>query len=466
MSWTDTELVKRANRGDRAAFGELVKRYQGAVYGLAYHKIRSFTEAEDIVQETFLRAYRRLSQLRDPAKFGGWLRSIALHICDNWLRQPRRLVPIEDYDAADVTALMISNGPPTPEEEYQQLQLREKVWSALKSLPDSHQETVVLYCIENRSYNEIAAFLEVPVSTVKGRLYTARKKLRKETFAIAREFFGTNKTSGDLMHHRILSFGPLAKQVMSLSEHLEKEGYHISITTDRESLLKTFPKLQPEAILLDIRDEEDLSLVKDLVALSPDTAIIPVLCWPSKNAPYDEKMLPFKLWGQAWHYGASLRFLLPPFSKDEVLQAVKSEVRCLHAKKRNSIVREAWVREHPDSLYAQYHFVCAKCGKTCETPFCHEQPMELQPFEEDDLDRMYQDYCGILREVSKKTGKSIQPLDKSEVPHLKPYSKRRHHHVCKICGATWSIPGICCGEEMELRRREGKLTFFTGLFNW
>jgi hypothetical protein len=98
-------------------------------------------------------------------------------------------------------------------------------------------------------------------------------------------------------------------------------------------------------------------------------------------------------------------------------------------------------------------------------PFCHEQPMELQPLTDLALDQKYQDHCGILRKATQKTGCPIKLPDKSEYL-LKQYAKKRYHHVCKICGATWDLPDICCGEEIELRRREETLASFSGPFNW
>ena len=85
MTDSDRQLVDMALNGDRAAFGKLVLKYQKAIYATAYHLVGRFDVAEDLAQESFLEAYRCLSGLRDPAKFGAWLRGIARRVCMNWL---------------------------------------------------------------------------------------------------------------------------------------------------------------------------------------------------------------------------------------------------------------------------------------------------------------------------------------------------------------------------------------------
>ena len=96
MNQTDAQLVKEVLQGNTASFGILVRKYQGAVYGLAYHLVKDFTDAEDIAQEAFLQAYLNLSQLRDLSKFAGWLKRITFNICKMWLRrQPIGQVSLE-----------------------------------------------------------------------------------------------------------------------------------------------------------------------------------------------------------------------------------------------------------------------------------------------------------------------------------------------------------------------------------
>src|SRR3990172_4310412 len=89
-SFTDAELVRQATNGRRSAFDDLVRRYAGKMYALCVSRISNRSLAEDMVQETFLRAYRNLRTLEDPAKFGSWLYGIALRICFDWLKSKKR----------------------------------------------------------------------------------------------------------------------------------------------------------------------------------------------------------------------------------------------------------------------------------------------------------------------------------------------------------------------------------------
>ena len=262
---SDAELIEKTLCGNREAFSELVKRYRDFVFAQAYHRIQSFAEADDITQEVFLKAYCQLPQLNHPAQFTSWLRSIALRTCLNWVRHPRQLIPIGDNDTSEIHALMIQDAPPTPEEEFEEIQLRKKVWEALSSLPDPQQEALILYSFQERSYREIAAFLDVPISTIKGRIYSARKRLQKEMMTMMSEYLGAHESSEEEISY-LLSFGPLARQAASLADVLRDKGYQLSTVTKREALLKAVSESPPEALLLDIEDEGDLALVQELVA--------------------------------------------------------------------------------------------------------------------------------------------------------------------------------------------------------
>ena len=90
MEVNDEELVNLCLLGDKEAFGELVTRYQGIVYGLAYYLVGNFEDAKDIAQEAFIRAYTQLSDLRDKSKFASWLKKVTFSVCMNWLKAQGR----------------------------------------------------------------------------------------------------------------------------------------------------------------------------------------------------------------------------------------------------------------------------------------------------------------------------------------------------------------------------------------
>lgn len=178
---SDSELVGHAREGDTAAFGRLVRRYQDAVYGLAYHQLGNFHDAQDVAQEAFIRAYVHLHQLQDASRFVGWLRSLTTNLCTDWVRrrQSRR--------TAEASASQVSV------DREEQMDIRWTVQRALNALPDEHRLATTLYYVDGYSYREIGDFLGVPTTTVKGRIQRARGQLRKEMIAMVEELFEVHR---------------------------------------------------------------------------------------------------------------------------------------------------------------------------------------------------------------------------------------------------------------------------------
>jgi len=143
-SHTDIELIQRTLNGETDAFGELIKRYQDAVYATALHRIGNFADAQDVAQEAFIEAYKSLHKLREPAKFPGWLHRIALHQCNRCLRKQRETKTIEELD--DAQMLTISNSKTVlPDEALERKELQQIVLNAITSLPPKLGETVTMY---------------------------------------------------------------------------------------------------------------------------------------------------------------------------------------------------------------------------------------------------------------------------------------------------------------------------------
>ena len=163
---TDADIVDRVRAGDSEAYSQLVGRYQNAVYGLVYHHLQNFEGARDVAQEAFVRAYLHLEQLREPAKFGPWLRQVAVNECHMWQRRQR-------------TTELLDADPAMPD-QVEQVETRLMIREALDCLSEASRLTLTLFYMQSYSLQEIAAFLEVPITTVKSRLRNARARLRKE----------------------------------------------------------------------------------------------------------------------------------------------------------------------------------------------------------------------------------------------------------------------------------------------
>jgi len=164
----DAEIVRRVRIGDTAAYSHLVEHYGNAIYGLAYHRLQNAEDARDVAQEAFIQAYRHLDQLREPAKFGSWLRQIAVNECRMWQRQQH---PTESLEAA----------PPSVEQDAQ-VEAKVATQQMLGCLSEESRLTLTLFYLHRYSLQEIAAFLEVPVTTIKSRLRNARAQLKREMY--------------------------------------------------------------------------------------------------------------------------------------------------------------------------------------------------------------------------------------------------------------------------------------------
>lgn len=170
---TVESLVQRARDGDVDAFEILVHRFQDMAVGYGYSILRNFQSAEDAAQEAFFEAYRNLDQLREPGAFPGWFRRIVFKQCDRQIRRADFVaVPIDSTENFAWTN-------PTQDDAMEQREMQDQIMAAVDSLPDHERAATMLYYISGYSQNEVAEFLDVPVSTVKKRLHTARKRLRE-----------------------------------------------------------------------------------------------------------------------------------------------------------------------------------------------------------------------------------------------------------------------------------------------
>jgi RNA polymerase sigma-70 factor, ECF subfamily len=173
---TDGEIIERVLRGETRLFGDLVRRYQDEVYGMAVRFVGSAADAEDVAQEVFLRVHRGLDGFKGEAQFSTWLFRVTYNLCADWLRKhkkPHRAVAGLD-EVADV-----ADGRVDLERGLLVAEERDQVRRAVDELDETYRGVVVLLYYQKMSYEQIAGVLAVPVKTVETRLYRARKLLRK-----------------------------------------------------------------------------------------------------------------------------------------------------------------------------------------------------------------------------------------------------------------------------------------------
>ena len=178
----ETALVRAAKQGDVDAFDKLVQLYSGKVFRIALHIARSREDAEEVVQETFLRAFQHLKGFEERSRFATWLTRITVNVALGRMRGSgrRQMVPIsEDASEEDFVSEQITDWRPNPEQLYSRSELRGILMRALQSLPRGHSTVFWLRDVEGLSIAETAEALGLTEPAVKTRLSRARLQLRE-----------------------------------------------------------------------------------------------------------------------------------------------------------------------------------------------------------------------------------------------------------------------------------------------
>src|SRR5213082_1420889 len=177
---SDEQIVERAVSGDPEAFGEIVRRWERRIFALAFGMLGREEDARDATQETFLAAFRNLRGFRGDAKVSSWLHRIAVNQCITRQRRARVRAEtgIEDEVEAAGESFLATTERASPARATEARERTEAVRRAVAALPPELREVVVMKEFEDLTFQEIADALQIPLSTVKSRLYTALKQLR------------------------------------------------------------------------------------------------------------------------------------------------------------------------------------------------------------------------------------------------------------------------------------------------
>jgi len=179
----ETRLALLARKGDSRAFAELVHLYGDKLYQLAYRMTGNRQDAEDIVQETFLRVFRHLNRYDEKLKFSTWIYRIASNLCIDRLRKRRVVYSLDaaggEHEDLDGYSALPSDER-TPEHEVMLTETQRTVRQAIESLPVKYRAVMTLRYVQDLSLQEIAGILELPVTTVKTRVHRAREYMRRK----------------------------------------------------------------------------------------------------------------------------------------------------------------------------------------------------------------------------------------------------------------------------------------------
>jgi RNA polymerase sigma factor (sigma-70 family) len=175
-------LVRKARRGDLAAYDELVRRYQERIYGTIYHMTANHEDANDLAQESFIKAYHALKSFKGGSSFYTWLYRIAVNKTINHLKQRKNRTHMSlndlDFNAEHDPDLVALISDKTPNREVGLLELQEKLNGAMLKLSEPHRVVVVLHDVQGMPHDEIAKVMNCNIGTVRSRLFYARQQLQ------------------------------------------------------------------------------------------------------------------------------------------------------------------------------------------------------------------------------------------------------------------------------------------------
>ena len=181
--YEDVDLVKASQVGMLAAFDELIQRYQQRVYATVYHMTSSHEDADDLTQESFIKAYNALKRFKGESSFYTWIYRIAVNRTINFLKQRKRKsyhMSLNDMDMqvenhADLLMFISDN---TPRRDVRLNELQEKMNEAMQKLSETHRLTVTLHDVQGMSHDEIGKIMDCNTGTVRSRLFYARQQLQ------------------------------------------------------------------------------------------------------------------------------------------------------------------------------------------------------------------------------------------------------------------------------------------------
>jgi RNA polymerase sigma-70 factor (ECF subfamily) len=175
-------LVKKARRGDLEAYDELVRRYQERIYGTIYHMTSNHEDANDLAQESFIKAFHALRSFKGGSSFYTWLYRIAVNKTINHLKQRKNRIHMSlndlDFNTEHDPDLVALISEKTPQRDINLMELQEKLNEAMLKLSEPHRLVVIMHDVQGMPHDEIAKVMDCNIGTVRSRLFYARQQLQ------------------------------------------------------------------------------------------------------------------------------------------------------------------------------------------------------------------------------------------------------------------------------------------------
>jgi len=192
----DQLLVERVQKGDKRAFDLLIQKYQHRIISLVSRYVSDSSEAQDVAQEAFIKAYRAIGRFRGDSAFYTWLYRIAINTAKNWIVAKNRRPPAHDIDAVDAEQYGMSSRlkeTSTPENELLREEIERTVYDTIAELPEDLRTAIMLREMDGMSYEEIATTMECPIGTVRSRIFRAREAIDEKL----KPLIGGHTSSGE-----------------------------------------------------------------------------------------------------------------------------------------------------------------------------------------------------------------------------------------------------------------------------
>jgi RNA polymerase sigma-70 factor (ECF subfamily) len=192
----DQLLVERVQKGDKRAFDLLIQKYQHRIVSLVTRYVSDSSEAQDVAQEAFIKAYRAIGRFRGESAFYTWLYRIAINTAKNWIVAKNRRPPASDIDASDAEQYGMSSRlkeTSTPENEMLREEIERTVFDTIAALPEDLRTAIMLREMDGMSYEEIATTMVCPIGTVRSRIFRAREAIDEKL----KPLIGGHTSSGE-----------------------------------------------------------------------------------------------------------------------------------------------------------------------------------------------------------------------------------------------------------------------------
>ncbi len=177
-----TELIIKTQRGELGAFEELVRRYEKMVYSLAFQMLNNHDDADDVLQDAFIKVYKSLVNLKNPSAFLTWLHRIVVNLSIDFARKKNRRIELSEETTEDMEEELplAAIWPANPETIYKDKELMNLIQEAVMELPPRQRAVIILHEVKGYTKKEIGRILKCPQGTVRSNLHYAREKLKKK----------------------------------------------------------------------------------------------------------------------------------------------------------------------------------------------------------------------------------------------------------------------------------------------